>query len=155
MRGAGWKAPAAIVLVARKEAGVLDRLSGAMAGFTHGGDEREHEAVVELLLLVMYADRQLRIAEKDEIDAFADAHQWETATFSVSQYLGPATAKVRRALDSVLSVNALLADIDERVVHSALRTEALAACRVVAQADGTIGPDEQAMLDKIAAHLSR
>ena len=134
---------------------MLDRLTGAMAGFTHGGDEREHEAVIELLLLVMYADRQLRIAEKDEIAAFADAHRWETATFSLGQYLGPATAKVRHALDSVLSVNALLADIDERIVHPALRAEALAACRVVAQADGTIGPDEQSMLDKISARLSR
>jgi tellurite resistance protein len=97
----------------------------------------------------------LRIAESDEIEAFTDRHHWESPTFSLSQALGPATAKVRRALDSVLAVNALIADIDHRVTHARLRAEVVDACYSVARADGEVSAEEQALLDKISARLGK
>jgi uncharacterized tellurite resistance protein B-like protein len=135
---------------------VLERLGAILTHFTApGGDDAEHEAVIELLLLVMYADRQIRIAETDEIAAFTERHHWESPTFSFGQVLGPATAKVRRALDSVLTTNELIADIDRRIIHAPLRAETIEACRAVAQADGDITPDEQRLLDKITARLTK
>ena len=70
----------------------------------HATQDREHEAAVELLLLVMIVDHHITEEELDEIRRISEESGWETDTFSFDQYLGQAMAKV-----SVLTLASLLA----------------------------------------------
>lgn len=116
----------------------------------HSPDELEHGAILELLLLVVYADRCLSNAEQRAIEEFDTEHaDWDTATFSLQQYRGPATAAVRRALASPEAVEALLDEIDQRITTPELRAEVPRLCRVIAGVDGDVAPSEEAFLARV------
>jgi uncharacterized tellurite resistance protein B-like protein len=118
----------------------------------HATADREHEAAVELLLLVMMADRHISTDEVDEIRAISDDSGWESDTFSFDQYVGQATARVRTALAD-RTVDKLLDDIDGRVVSSVLRAALFSAARDVAGADHAVDADEETLLAQIAARF--
>ena len=118
----------------------------------HATADREHEAVIELLLLVMVADRHITDKELDEIRIISDDSGWETDTFSFDQYLGKAMAKVRNA-QSNHTIEALLDDIDERVPNHLLRAALFSAARDVAGIDGDIDSEEQGLLGQIAVRF--
>ncbi len=79
----------------------------------HATADREHEAAVELLLLVMLADHHISDNEVDAIRSISADSGWDSATFSFDQYLGVAASKVRAAI-AEHAVDALLDDIDGR-----------------------------------------
>lgn len=118
----------------------------------HATADLEHEAAVELLLLVMTSDHHISDAEIDEIRHISDDSGWETETFSFDQYLGKAMAKVRQA-QSTHTIDALLDDIDERVTNHLLRAALFSAARDVAGADHEIDAEEQGLLGQIAARF--
>jgi uncharacterized tellurite resistance protein B-like protein len=118
----------------------------------HATADLEHEAAVELLLLVMTSDRHISQDEIDEIRHISDDSGWETDTFSFDQYLGEAMAKVRQA-KADHAVEALLDDIDERVANHLLRAALFSAARDVAGADHAIVPTESSLLGQIAARF--
>lgn len=114
--------------------------------------DREHEAAIELLLLVMMADLHVSDAELAEIRNISEDSGWETATFAFDQYLGSATAKVRDAIEDD-AVEALLDSIDERVTSTVLRAALFSAARDVADADHDVDAAEQGLLAQIAARF--
>ncbi len=118
----------------------------------HATADREHEAAVELLLLVMMADRHISTDEVEEIRSISDDSGWETDTFSFDQYIGPASARVRTALADD-KVEALLDDIDGRVSSTVLRAALFSAARDVAGADHVVDADEESLLGQIAARF--
>ena len=118
----------------------------------HATADREHEAVIELLLLVMVADRHITAEELDEIRAISDDSGWESSTFSFDQYLGPAMAKVRAAV-AEHKTEALLDDIDARVASTVLRQSLFSAARDVAGVDHDIAPEEESLLGQVAARF--
>ncbi len=118
----------------------------------HATADREHEAAIELLLLVMVADHHITDDEMDVIRVISDDSGFETATFSFDQYLGPAMAKVREAIGSD-SVEILLDQIDERITNTVLRQSLFSAARDVADADHEIVPDEESLLGQVAARF--
>ncbi len=118
----------------------------------HATADREHEAAIELLLLVMMADRHISTDEVDEIRHISDDSGWETDTFSFDQYIGPASARVRAAL-ATHKVEALLDDIDTRVASTVLRAALFSAARDVAGADHEVDADEESLLGQIAARF--
>lgn len=119
----------------------------------HATADREHQAVIELLLLVMIADRHISEDEIDEIRAISDDSGWETETFSFDQYLGQAMAKVRTAVADH-TTDALLDDIDERVSSSVLRQSLFSAARDVAGIDHEIAPEEESLLGQVAVRFA-
>jgi len=119
----------------------------------HATADREHEAAVELLLLVMIADRHIDSGEIDEIRTISDDQGFESDTFSFDQYLGKAMAKVRSAVASH-STEALLDDIDHRITSSVLRQSLFSAARDVAGVDDMIDADEQSLLAQVAARFA-
>jgi uncharacterized tellurite resistance protein B-like protein len=119
----------------------------------HATVDREHEAAIELLLLVMVADRHITGDEMDAIRTISDDSGFETATFSFDQYLGQAMAKVRAAVTS-RSVDELLDDIDGRITNTVLRQALFSAARDVADADHEIVPDEESLLGQVAARFA-
>ena len=118
----------------------------------HATADREHEAVIELLLLVMIADRHISADELDEIRTISDDSGWESSTFSFDQYLGQAMAKVRAAV-AEHSTAALLDDIDERIASTVLRQSLFSAARDVAGIDHDLAPEEESLLGQVAARF--
>ena len=119
----------------------------------HATADREHEAVIELLLLVMVADRHITDEELDEIRTISDDSGWESATFSFDQYLGQAMAKVRAAVADH-DTDALLDDIDARVASTVLRSSLFSAARDVAGVDHDIAPEEESLLGQVAVRFA-
>ena len=119
----------------------------------HATADREHEAVIELLLLVMVADRHISEDELDEIRNISDDSGWETSTFSFDQYLGQAMAKVRAAVADH-DTDTLLDDIDARIVSTVLRQSLFSAARDVAGVDHDIDHDEESLLGQVAARFA-
>ena len=118
----------------------------------HATADREHQAAVELLLLVMTSDKRISDGELDEIRTISEESGWETDTFSVDQYFGEAMAKVRSAR-SEGRLDALLDSIDERFSNGVLRAALFAAARDVAGVDHQMAPAERAMLEEIAVRF--
>ncbi len=119
----------------------------------HATANREHEAVVELLLLVMMADRHISEDELDEIRHISDDSGWESSTFSFDQYLGQAMAKVRTAVADH-EIEALLDDIDGRITSTVLRQSLFSAARDVAGVDHDIDHEEESLLGQVAARFA-
>jgi len=115
--------------------------------------DREHEAAVELLLLVIMVDGRVSGDELDEIRAITQDQGFETATFSFDQYLGQAVARVRTALSEPDGVEGLLDDISGRINSQVLRSSLFAAARDVALADHDLARDEHEVLGQIAARF--
>lgn len=118
----------------------------------HATADLEHEAAVDLLLLVMTSDHHISDAEVDEIRQISEDSGWESDTFSFDQYLGQAMAKVRTAVTEH-RVDELLDDIDARVTNHLLRGALFSAARDVAGVDHEIDPAEQSLLGQIAARF--
>ncbi len=118
----------------------------------HATAQREHEAAIELLLLMMVADRHVNGGELDEIRTISEESGFETDTFSFEQYKGQAFAIVRSALTDD-TVDALLDDIDARITSSVLRQALFSAARDVATVDRDISPAEEALLAQVAARF--
>ncbi len=112
----------------------------------------EHEAAVELLLLVMTSDHHISPDELEEIRLISEDSGWESETFSFDQYLGSAMAKVRAA-QTDHTIDALLDDIDGRVANHLLRAALFSAARDVAGVDHELAPEEQSLLGQIAARF--
>ena len=119
----------------------------------HATADREHEAVIELLLLVMIADRHISGEELDEIRNISDDSGWESSTFSFDQYLGPAMAKVRSAVTEH-TTDELLDDIDARIASTVLRQSLFSAARDVAGIDHDIAPEEESLLGQVAVRFA-
>jgi uncharacterized tellurite resistance protein B-like protein len=118
----------------------------------HATADLEHEAAVDLLLLMMTTDHHISDEELEEIRQISEDSGWETDTFSFDQYLGQAMAKVRAAV-SGHQVDELLDDIDQRVTNHLLRSALFSAARDVAGADHDIDSAEQSLLGQIAARF--
>jgi len=118
----------------------------------HATADLEHEAAIELLLLVMTSDRHNSHEEIDEIRNISDDSGWESDTYSFDQYLGEAMAKVRAAKANG-DVDALLDDIDERMSNHLLRAALFSAARDVAGADHELVAEETSLLGQIAARF--
>ncbi len=115
----------------------------------HATADEEHEAVLDLLVLVMFVDGTVREGETDEIEAIVADYGWENERFSVRQHLGPAAARVRAAVGAK-EVDAFLADIDRRIVNTVLRAAVHAVARDVADADGSRSAEEDRLLGQIS-----
>jgi hypothetical protein len=127
------------------------RLSDLYQGVAvHATADLEHQAALELLALVMVADRHLDPAEIDTIRDISE--DWRGGAFSFDQYLGPAMAKARDAVAND-RVGELLDEIDGRISSHVLRRALFSAAREVAGVDQEVGPAEGTLLAEIAVRF--
>jgi uncharacterized tellurite resistance protein B-like protein len=119
----------------------------------HATATREHEAALELLILVMVADGHISTAEIDAIRQVTEDSGWENETFSFDQYVGVATAKVRDARTAG-TTQLLLEDIDRRVTSTVLRQSLFSAARDIAGVDHVVDDAEASLLGQVAAMFS-
>lgn len=119
----------------------------------HATADREHEAAIELLLLVMVSDHHITSDELDQIREISEDQGFESDTFSFDQYLGQAMAAVRGAI-AAHEVDGLLDSIDQRITSTVLRHSLFSAARDVAGVDHDIDPSEESLLAQVAARFA-
>ena len=128
-----------------------DRLNELYDGVAvHATADREHQAALELLALVMVADHHLDPAEIETIREITE--DWRGGSFSFEQYLGPAMAKARKALADH-ATDEFLAGVDERITSRVLRMALFSAAREVAGVDEDVSPEEGSLLADIAVRF--
>jgi uncharacterized tellurite resistance protein B-like protein len=117
-----------------------------------GASQTEREAVIDLLVMTMYADRFIDTAENDAIERVAERIDGD-ASLPLGQYLNASIARVRATLDDENSQRRLLEDIGERLDTDRMRTLAYQAGRAVARADGEMADEEEQFLSSVRAVL--
>ena len=129
-----------------------DRLHELYRGVAvHANADLEHTAALELLALVMAADRKLDQAEIDAIKNISD--DWRDGDFTFDKYLGPAIVRAQDAItkDEVVE---LIDDIDARISSRVLRRALFSAAREIADIDDEVTPEEGTILAEIAVRFS-
>ncbi len=119
----------------------------------HATEDDEHEAALELLLLVMLADGRISANEQEIVEQISDDFEWNSPTFSFTTAFGNSMARVREARLEIGGIDQLVADIDRRIASRVLRAELVAAARDVADADRGRSDDELALLRAIEARF--
>lgn len=128
-----------------------DRLLDLYRGVAvHATADLEHNAALELLALVMAADRTLTQSEIDAIRDISD--DWRDGDFTFDKYLGPAIVRAQDAIakDEVVE---LLDDIDARISSRVLRRALFSAAREVAGVDEDLTPEEGTILAEVAVRF--
>ncbi len=128
-----------------------DRLLELYQGVAvHATANLEHTAALELLALVMAADRTLDRVELDAIREISD--DWRDGDFTFDKYLGPA---IIRAQDAITKdeVTELIDDIDARISSRVLRRALFSAAREVAGIDEAVSPEEGSILAEVAVRF--
>ena len=128
-----------------------DRLLDLYRGVAvHATADLEHTAALELLALVMAADRSLTQSEIDAIRDISD--DWREGDFTFDKYLGPAIIRAQDAIakDQVVE---LIDDIDTRISSRVLRRALFSAAREVAGVDDDVSPAEGSILAEVAVRF--
>lgn len=112
-------------------------------------EQIEREATIELMVITMYIDKTLKLAEDEVIKQYLGSITWESWLPS-EKFLGVAIAKVRNALLSKEKTTALLEDINSRLSNEERKSQALQACRELAVADGELSQEEKDFLETVA-----
>ncbi len=129
-----------------------DRLHELYRGVAvHANADLEHTAALELLALVMAADRKLDQAEVDAIKDISD--DWREGDFTFDKYLGPAIVRAQDAITKG-EVIELIDDIDSRISSRVLRGALFSAAREIADVDDEVTPEEGTILAEIAVRFS-
>jgi uncharacterized tellurite resistance protein B-like protein len=131
---------------------VNDRLLELYRGVAvHATANLEHTAALELLALVMAADRKLT---KSEVDAIREiSEDWRDSDFTFDKYLGPAIVRAQDAITKDTVVE-LIDDIDRRIHSRVLRRALFSAAREVAGVDDDeVTPEEGSILAQVAVRF--
>ena len=124
----------------------LQRFVGSLGSLQ--GAQAQREAMVDLLLWSMYADRRIALPENDHLDQLPESLPWDAVTpFSV--YVGAALARVRDVLSDPVLADRFLDDIYERLGTGDMRRRAHEASVHLAQVDGQVAEEEALFLDRI------
>ncbi len=128
-----------------------DRLHELYRGVAvHANADLEHTAALELLALVMAADRKLDQAEVDAIKDISD--DWRDGDFTFDNHLGPAIIKAQDAITKD-QVTELIDDIDARISSRVLRSALFSAAREIADIDDEVTPEEGTILAEVAVRF--
>ncbi len=110
--------------------------------------QNEREAIVELMMMVMYSDKTLKLAEDRAIKEYASI-KWESP-LSLEFYFGKVTPKIRTALADKEKMNAFLKDINARIESELLKAQVLLVCSDLAMADAEFSSEEKELLKNIS-----
>lgn len=125
---------------------LFKRIGGAEA------EQKQREAMVDLLIWTMYADNVLSLPENDKIDQLTAEMPWDS-TIPAQQYMLTSIARVRDAVEDSGASEALLEDIYKRLGSDAMRRRTYEACRDLAHADGEMAATEMHFLNTVKSRF--
>ncbi|MEM9926811.1 MAG: TerB family tellurite resistance protein [Cyanobacteria bacterium P01_D01_bin.50] len=111
--------------------------------------QNEREAIIELMMMTMYSDKNIKLAEEEVINEYASNIKWESP-LSLEFYLGKVTAKIRTALENKEKTTAFLEEVNARIENEAVKSQVLKLCNDVAMADSEFSVEEKELLENIS-----
>ncbi|MBF2017361.1 MAG: TerB family tellurite resistance protein [Rivularia sp. T60_A2020_040] len=111
--------------------------------------QNEREAIIELMMMTMYSDKNLKLAEDELIQEYVSNIKWESP-LSLEFYFGKVTPKIRTALQDKEKMNTFLEDINNRLENEAVKTQVLQLCNDLAIADADFSAEEKELLEHIS-----
>ena len=128
-----------------------DRLADLYRGVAvHATADKEHQAALELLALVMLSDSDIDDSEVATIRELST--QWRDQEFAFEDFLRPAIEHARRAIETE-QIDAFLDQIDDRIRSRVLRNALFSAARDVAGIDDGVSPAENTLLAEVAVRF--
>ena len=111
--------------------------------------QNEREAIIELMMMIMYSDKTLKLTEDEAIKEYTNNIKWESP-LSLEFYFGKVTPKIRRALEDKEDMNSFLEDINFRIESELVKAQVLLVCNDLAMADSEFSSEEKELVDNIA-----
>ena len=111
--------------------------------------QNEREAIIELMMMIMYSDKTLKLTEDEAIKEYTNNIKWESP-LSLEFYFGKVTPKIRRALEDKEDMNSFLEDINFRIDSELVKAQVLLVCNDLAMADSEFSSEEKELVDNIA-----
>ena len=131
---------------------MLDRFRRAHAPLHDvAATDAEHEAALELMLLVVVADGEVAVEELDAIEQMVEGGGWESPTFNYLGRFGPAMAAVRAVEPAQRESYVPL--VAQRITTPELRRRVIEACREVSMVDLHQTTGEREVLGQIEQAL--
>lgn len=115
--------------------------------------QQQREAILDLFIWTMYADRHLALPENDSLDEMAGDMEWSAVT-PVSQYMNHSFARIREVLDDPEKSDQLLDDIHRRLEGDHMRQTAYEMCHDLAHVDGQFADREQDFLNRVRTRFA-
>ncbi len=113
----------------------------------------QKEAVIDLLLLVMYADRIVNQDETACLDAFIGDSSWE-GSLSAATYIAQARVTVIHMLERDDGIATFVADARKRIDDQVKEQDIYLIAKKMANADQYIDPREMEILNLLMNNLS-
>lgn len=110
--------------------------------------DQQQEAIIELLLIMMYLDDALKMAENNFIQKYAAEMEWNPGT-PPDYILNTAYAKVRSVIDNPEKTTHYIEELSARLGNENFRLKAIQACTELAKTDGDLTPKEDAFIKKL------
>ena len=114
-------------------------------------NQEQREALIDLLLLGMYADNLISIAENQFIEDEVQELHWESG-ISLSAYFASAYHKVRDARENEAQRQELIRDIGRRLGDDDTKRGVLHVLKSLFEADETV-KEEETLLEEIQSIL--
>ncbi len=111
--------------------------------------QNEREAIIELMMLIMYSDKTLKLAEDEAIKEYTSSIKWESP-LSLEFYFSKVTPKIRKAVADEEKMNAFLKDINTRIESELVKAQVLLVCNDLAMADSEFSSQEKELLTNIS-----
>jgi len=111
--------------------------------------QQQREAELDLLILMMYADRHIDDKERDAIVQESKSFVWENKEYHVTLYIDKTIAKVRSVMLNEKSLNLFLEDILTRLNDKETRDKALESVEKFMDIDFDISYKERELLEVI------
>lgn len=116
----------------------------------HATADQEHRAALELLALMILADREVAESEVDVVREISV--EWRDEPFEFEDHLEPAIARAKNAIDTD-TVDEFLDDVDQRINSRVLRGALFSAVREVAGVDDDVTAEEGSLLAAVAVRF--
>lgn len=123
---------------------MFQRIRSIIRNAPDDGEQRQREALIDLLLWVMYADESLSLPENQMLGQLEDG-EW-SGVMPPRQYVNAALARVRDVLGDQEKTTAFLEQVAERLGTPEMRQHAYDAACDFAQVDGDVSSKEHAFL---------
>lgn len=114
-------------------------------------EQAEREAIIDLLLLAVYADNHLSLSESGEFDATAESLGWDSIT-APSIYINNATNRAREAHSSEAATAELIRFVAKRLTSVGSKARALDLLNRLLMSDGKTDK-EMAFFKQVEANI--
>ena len=119
---------------------------------TDGLDQVQREAMIDLLLICIYADNDLDLNEERIFDREVEHYAWLSET-SLKDYIQAARVKVQGMIASKEARRSAFRDIAQRLRTREAKYGAVKMCKLLFYADCQLDDEEETFIDEIELAL--